>query len=76
MVIGYLMRVMKIPTLPLLISFLLGGMMESNFRRALLLSGGDYGIFITSKFSAFFLLVSLGMIVYTVLQQTILKRKK
>ena len=74
MCVGYLMRVLKIPTLPLLISFLLGGMMESNFRRSLLLSGGDYSIFLTSKFSALFLFVSLLMILYTAFEPMLKKK--
>ena len=74
MVVGYLMKVVKLPTLPLLISFLLGSMMESNFRRSLLLSKNDYSVFFTSKFGGFFLTVSLLMIIYTILEKAI-KRK-
>ena len=74
MVIGYLMKVVKLPTLPLLISFLLGKMMESNFRRSLLLSKNDYKIFFTSKFGGFFLGVSLLMILYTIFAPIIKKQ--
>lgn len=75
MAIGYFMRVLHIPALPLLISFLLGGMLESNFRRALLMSNGDLRIFFTAKFSAFFLTVSLLMILYSIFQPIIKARK-
>lgn len=67
MMIGYFMRILKIPTLPLLISFLLGNMLESNFRRSLLISEGSFSIFVTSKFSCAFLIVSAAMLLYTVL---------
>lgn len=74
MVLGYLMRVLRIPSLPLLISFLLGGMMESNFRRSLLMSNGDFSIFFTAKFSGFFLGLSLLMILASIFIPIVKKR--
>lgn len=76
MVIGYFMRVLHIPSLPLLIAFLLGGMLESNFRRSLLLSGGELSIFAESKICFAFLIISALMILYTVLQPILKKMKK
>jgi putative tricarboxylic transport membrane protein len=76
MAIGYFMRVLHIPSLPLLIAFLLGGMLESNLRRSLLMSGGSFTVFFTAKFSAFFLGLSLLMILYTILQPIVKKRHK
>ena len=73
MFIGYFMRVLRIPSLPMLISFLLGGMLESNLRRTLLMSGGSASAFFTSGFSVFFLGLSLLMILYAVVQPIVKK---
>ena len=40
--IGYLLRIFRIPDAPLVITFLITPMMESNLRRALLISRGDW----------------------------------
>lgn len=43
-VFGYIMRKLNFPLSALLLGFILGGMMESNLRRALSISNGDLGI--------------------------------
>ena len=48
---------------PLLLGFILGPMMEENLRRALLLSRGDWGTFVTRPLSAGLLAVAVLMIV-------------
>ena len=50
-VIGYFMRLLKFPFLPTVLGLVLGFMIESNFRRSLLLSGDDYSIFLTDSIS-------------------------
>ena len=50
-VIGYFMRLLKFPFLPAVLGLVLGFMIESNFRRSLLLSGDDYSIFLTDSIS-------------------------
>lgn len=47
-VIGYFMRKMHFPLAPVILAVVLGPLMEINFRRALSLSDGDYGIFASS----------------------------
>lgn len=44
--VGYLMRSAKIPAAPFLIGFILGPLLEDNFRQAILMSGGDISIFV------------------------------
>jgi putative tricarboxylic transport membrane protein len=44
--IGYLMRVCGFPFLPAVLGVVLGPMVESNYRRSLLLSDGDHAIFL------------------------------
>jgi hypothetical protein len=40
-VVGYILRACKVPPLPMVLGVVLGFMIESNYRRSLLLSGGD-----------------------------------
>ncbi len=48
---------------PLLLGFILGPMMEENLRRALLLSRGDWGTFVTRPLSAGLLAAAVLMVV-------------
>ncbi|WP_417579017.1 tripartite tricarboxylate transporter permease [Nitrincola sp.] len=55
-IVGYLLIRLRYPTAPLLLGFILGPMMEENFRRALLLGRGDYHTFFESTPSVVFLI--------------------
>jgi len=75
-VLGYFMRLLKFPFLPSVLGLVLGFMIESNFRRSLLLSGDDYSIFMTDRISmvllllaAIFIFASLGRQVHQALQR-------
>jgi putative tricarboxylic transport membrane protein len=57
--IGLLMRIAGLPVLPTVLGLVLGYLVESNYRRSLVLSGGDHGIFIEDGI-AFALLVIAG----------------
>ncbi|MEN1969579.1 tripartite tricarboxylate transporter permease [Lentibacillus sp. N15] len=58
-ILGYVMRLIKFPAAPLLLAFILGGMMEQAFRQSLTISNGSYSIFVTSPIAAVLLLVAL-----------------
>ncbi|MBI3504141.1 MAG: tripartite tricarboxylate transporter permease, partial [Proteobacteria bacterium] len=45
-VVGYAMRRFGVPVLPMVLGVVLGFLVESNYRRSLVLSGGDHGIFV------------------------------
>jgi putative tricarboxylic transport membrane protein len=47
-VIGYVFRKLTIPVAPLVLSLVLGGMMEQSFRQAMTISGADPGVFVRS----------------------------
>ena len=49
--IGYLFMRLELDPAPLILGFILGPMLEENFRRALLLSRGSFGIFVTRPIS-------------------------
>ena len=59
-VVGYLFMRMRFEAAPLLLGFVLGPMVEENFRRALLLSRGDIMVFIERP-------ISLGFVAACVL---------
>ncbi|CUH63611.1 Tripartite tricarboxylate transporter TctA family protein [Thalassovita gelatinovora] len=58
-VLGYIMRRTGFPATPVLLGFILGPLLEENFRRAMLLSKGDATVFFTSPISAVFMVLSL-----------------
>ena len=64
-VFGYVMRWLKLPVLPLVLGLVLGYLVESNYRRSLLISGGDPMIFLTDKVSLALLALALALTLYT-----------
>lgn len=61
-VAGYVMRITDIPAGPLLLGFVLGPMLEENFRRAMQFSRGSLGIFVESGISIACLLIAAVLI--------------
>lgn len=53
--LGVVMKMLKIPSTPLIIGFILGGMTEENLRRALQASEGSISVFFTRPISLAFL---------------------
>jgi len=68
--IGYLMRKNEFPLAPTVIALLLGNKMEAQFRRSLIMSGGNLLIFIQRPISLFFLSISIIMLIL------LIRRKK
>lgn len=56
--VGYLMRRAGYPFLPLILGVVLGHMVESSYRRSLLLSGGDHAIFLEDPIAVGLLIAS------------------
>jgi len=57
--IGFLMRRQGFPVAPAVIGMILGPMAESQFRRALAISQGDYSVFVTRPLSLTLLIISV-----------------
>ncbi|MBJ7379332.1 MAG: tripartite tricarboxylate transporter permease [Polynucleobacter sp.] len=66
-VLGYLFFKLGCEPAPLLLGFVLGPMMEENFRRALLLARGDFTTFVTRPLSLSLLIASLILVVIVAL---------
>ncbi len=64
-VLGYALRWFKVPVLPLVLGLVLGYLVESNFRRSLVISGGDAMIFLQDKVSLALLLLAALLTTYT-----------
>jgi len=58
-VFGYFMRRYRWPEAPLVLGMVLGPMLETNFRNALLYSNRDFTIFFTRPISATFLIIAI-----------------
>jgi len=65
-VVGYMFSKLKCEPAPLLLGFILGPLMEENFRRALLLSDGNFSVFLTRPISLV-LLVITGILLLSIL---------
>ncbi|ETF04544.1 hypothetical protein W822_05225 [Advenella kashmirensis W13003] len=74
-IIGYFWSKLKCEGAPLLLGLVLGPMMEENFRRALLLSRGDFTTFVTRPLSMS-LLVAAAILVVIVAIPSIRKKRE
>jgi TctA family transporter len=64
---GYLMMKLELDAAPLMLGFILGPMLEENFRRALLLSRGSFGTFVTRPISG----TLLGLVALFIVWQVV-----
>ena len=74
-VIGYLFIKLGCEPAPLLLGFILGPMMEEYLRRALLISRGDWSVFVTRPISASLLAVA-ALLLLIVLLPSIKKKRE
>jgi TctA family transporter len=75
-VVGYLFVKLGCEPAPLLLGFILGPMMEENLRRALLLSRGDWSVFVTRPLSASLLAAGALLLVIVLLPSIKSKREE
>ena len=69
-VCGWLMRTFRFPLAPVVLGLVLGPLMEKNLRRAMALSGGDWGVLFDSPIA----LTLWGMAAASLLAPTLLRR--
>jgi putative tricarboxylic transport membrane protein len=58
-VLGYILNKIDFPVNPIILALVLGGILEENFRRALMVSNGDYMIFVSHPISVGLLIVAV-----------------
>ena len=73
---GYVFSKLDCEPAPMLLGFILGPMMEEYLRRALLMSGGDFSVFVTRPLSATLLVVSAIALVVVLLPSISRKREE
>jgi putative tricarboxylic transport membrane protein len=62
-IVGVLLKKFGFEPPPLILAFVLGPLVERSFRQSLMMSGGNFSIFITQPISAVFILAALGVII-------------
>lgn len=66
--IGYVFVKFGIPQAPFIIGFILGGMAETNFRRALVFSRNNFFDFFTKPIAAVFIILTVAVLVYSLIK--------
>ncbi|MNV66842.1 Tripartite tricarboxylate transporter TctA family protein [compost metagenome] len=74
--VGYIFHKLGTEPAPLLLGFILGPMMEENLRRALLLSRGDWSVFVTRPLSAGLLAAAALLLIIVLLPSVKSKREE
>ncbi|SDO68675.1 TctA family transporter [Ralstonia sp. 25mfcol4.1] len=75
-IIGYLFIKLRCEPAPLLLGFVLGPMMEENFRRSLLLSRGDFSVFVTRPLSLGLLIAAAVLVAIVAMPSIKAKREE
>ena len=68
-IIGYLMKKFRYEGAPLVLALVLGRMLETTLRQSLILSHGDFSIFVSRPISLGFLIVAALLLVIPILTQ-------
>ncbi len=74
--LGIVFRVLKFDSAPLLLGFILGPMLEENFRRSMVISQGDFSTFVNRPISATLLLILILLVSGVILRFVYLYMKK
>ncbi|KAA3506510.1 tripartite tricarboxylate transporter permease [Agrobacterium vitis] len=74
-ILGYILRKAKCEPGPLLLGFVLGPLLETNLRRAMLLSQGDWSVFFVHPISAVLLAIT-GLMLITLILPSIRQGRK
>ncbi|TGG94280.1 C4-dicarboxylate ABC transporter permease [Natronospirillum operosum] len=70
-VVGYIMRKLDFPPAPMILALVLGFMIETSLRRALIMSDGDWSIFMTRPIAATILAVAILSFLYPMLREIV-----
>lgn len=62
--LGYLLRLLSFPAVPVILGFVLGPMIETQFVRSMLLSRGDFMTFVERPISASILAVAAAILIW------------
>jgi putative tricarboxylic transport membrane protein len=68
-VVGYGLRYFGVPQLPMVLGAVLGFMVESNYRRSLVLSGGEHSIFVQDPVALGLLIAAAALVAYALVKR-------
>jgi len=68
-IVGFLMRKFRYDAPPLVLALVLGGELESSLRQSLMLSRGDFSIFVTRPITLGFLIVAALLLIVPIVTQ-------
>ncbi len=74
--LGFILRQNKFPIPPLVISFVIGGQLESNLKRSLVLSDGSMDIFFTRPISAVLISVAVISTIFMLIRNNKFQKKE
>ncbi|AGF73752.1 tripartite tricarboxylate transporter permease [Corynebacterium halotolerans] len=75
-IIGYLLRKASFDLGPFILGFILGPILEVQFRRSMLVSDGDFGVFLDRPLSLAVILIIMAVIVQGVLTKVRARQRK
>jgi putative tricarboxylic transport membrane protein len=68
-VVGYLMRKFRYDAPPMVLALVLGGELEASLRQSLMMSQGDFSIFISRPITVAFLIIALLLLIVPIITQ-------
>ena len=68
-IVGYLMRKFRYDAAPLVLALVLGGELETSLRQSLMLSRGDFSIFVSRPISLGFLIIAILLLIVPIMTQ-------
>ena len=74
-IVGYFFQKLEISASPVILGLILGPMAESNFRRALLMSRGDYSTFLSTGICWVFFILIIVSLLFPVIKKTMIKKQ-
>jgi putative tricarboxylic transport membrane protein len=74
--IGYILNKYEYPIAPIIIAYILGPIIEENFRRSLIMSASDYSIFFTRPLATTILFINIAVLIFTFLPADLKKTIK
>ncbi|HEV7252731.1 MAG TPA: tripartite tricarboxylate transporter permease [Mesorhizobium sp.] len=74
--LGYVLRTLRFPLLPLVLGVVLGFMIESNYRRSLLLTQGDHMVFLRDPTAAVLIGLALLLVATSIFREAKYSRPK
>jgi putative tricarboxylic transport membrane protein len=73
--VGFVLQRYGYPVAPIVLGLILGPMLETHFRRALIVSRGDYGIFLQRPIAAVLLTIAAGYLLLPLLMRAWRRRR-